>query len=450
MSNPDRLASEAAVGARVLAVLPGIDAGAGAEQSFAATAAAIVASGIDLHLAVLTHRHGLVGEVEAAGVTVHTRVPRSATDSAVPTASSPSGFRAGGSLIERTRWLGSLIDELQPDVVHATLFEAQMPAQLDRIGRRARFWRGTNPPPLIVTWASTLYGPERAVEMGSSAWKLRVLRWIEIAVARASGTIFHAVTPGTGSVNASRLAVPASRVRVVERGRPDPTQRRAADAAEQIRRSLCVDPAVVAAIDLRDSNNSDRGEDGRGSEARGVLVVALGRHERAKGYDRLLDAAMALLPMRPNLVVAIAGRDGGDSPRLRAHPVFDSFGDRCVLLGHRADVADLLAAADIVACTSLREGAAGSLIEAMSAGRAICSVELPSLDGILIDGQNSATASPDRFAERLAVLVDDRVLRDRLGAAGRTTYEERFTVEASAARMAEMYRAVTQNARSDR
>lgn len=419
MSSSSDSTRDAGSALRVLAVLPGIDAGAGAEQSFAATAAGIVADGVDLHLALLTDRHGLVDQVESAGVTVHTRVPRSDEDVASPAASSPQGFQAGGSLVERTRWLGSLIDELQPDVVHATLFEAQMPAQLDRIWRRVQFWKRSAAPALVVTWASTLYGPERAIEMGSGAWKLGVLRWIEIAVARASGTIFHAVTPGTGTVNRARLAVPPSRVKAVERGRPDPVRQtdRDGDGATQIRRSLGIDPT-------------------------GVLVVAVGRHERAKAYDRLLDAAMELMSTRADLFVAIAGRDGGDSPRLRAHPVFAAFPDRVWLLGHRSDVDDLLAAADIVACTSLREGAAGSLIEAMSASRAICSVELPSLDGILVNGQNAATASPEQFTQRLGHLVDDRSARDRLGAAGRDTYERRFTVEASAGRMAELYRSV--------
>lgn len=405
---------------RVLAVLPGIDAGAGAEQSFAATAKRIVDGGVDLHLALLTDRFGLVGAVQDAGVVVHSRVPLPDTadlaSATMPASAADRGFRAGGSLIERTRWLGSLIDELRPDVVHATLFEAQLPAQIDRMWRRVRLWRRTPPAPLIVTWASTLYGPERAVEMGSNAWKLRVLRWIEVVVGRASGTHFHAVTEGTATINAARLKVSADRVSVVQRGRPNLSGPGQADARARIRESL-------------------------GLRSDDVFVLSIGRHERAKAYDRLLDAAVTLMPARPNLFAAIAGRDGGDSARLRQHPVFQQFSDRCVLLGHRSDIGDLLSAADIVACTSLREGAAGSLIEAMSAGRAICSVELPSLAGILVDDQNAATAAADRFGQRLADLVDDPALRDRIGAAGRATYEHRFTVDASAEHMAELYRA---------
>ncbi|HEY9378601.1 MAG TPA: hypothetical protein VIQ02_16105, partial [Jiangellaceae bacterium] len=86
---------------------------AGAEQSLVSLAPHLVARGIDLHVAYLVERNDLRDDLEQAGIPV-----RSLADGAT----------------SRRHWLArttDLISELQPAVVHTTLFEA------DLAGRRA-------------------------------------------------------------------------------------------------------------------------------------------------------------------------------------------------------------------------------------------------------------------------------------------------------------------------
>src|SRR5262249_56594045 len=84
-----------------------------------------------------------------------------------------------------------------------------------------------------------------------------------------------------------------------------------------------------------------------------VLVLVLGALERRKGHAVLLDAARMLAASRPELRYVFAG-DGSQRHVLgeRAREL----GDRVVFAGFRRDVAACLAAADVVALPSLREG----------------------------------------------------------------------------------------------
>ena len=151
---------------RVLAVLPGLNGQGRAEQSFAVTAPLLLAEGAELHLALLTDRRLMVGEVEAAGVRVH-------------------DLSAGRSAIGRVRALASLTGQLRPDLVHATLFDAEVAASLAVLPTRT---------PLLVTWATTT--PTSVTEGGVAPWKLRVVESAQMTLGRVARTRYHAVTPG--------------------------------------------------------------------------------------------------------------------------------------------------------------------------------------------------------------------------------------------------------------
>jgi len=114
-------------------------------------------------------------------------------------------------------------------------------------------------------------------------------------------------------------------------------------------------------------------------------------------------------------------------------------GDRVHFLGQRDDVSALLACADVVVSSSWREGAAGALIEAMSVGVPIVTVQLDSLIGVIRNDVNGLMVSRDRLAESIEMVLNDADLAKRLGAGSRKQYEERFTLERSAARMSEIY-----------
>lgn len=104
----------------------------------------------------------------------------------------------------------------------------------------------------------------------------------------------------------------------------------------------------------------------------GLDVLVLARLAEQKGLDTLLDAAARLRDSTTPIRIRIAG-DGPLreqlSTRIRAEEL------PVDLLGHRADVPALLAAADLVVSSAIWEGQPVGLQEALRAGRAIVATD---------------------------------------------------------------------------
>jgi glycosyltransferase involved in cell wall biosynthesis len=104
----------------------------------------------------------------------------------------------------------------------------------------------------------------------------------------------------------------------------------------------------------------------RGAAAAGrPVVLAAGRLAAQKGFGTLLEAAVAWRDLVPVPLLAIAG-DGPLAAELRARAV--GLGVDVAFLGHRDDVAGLLAAAAVFALPSRWEGQPLVLQEALRAG----------------------------------------------------------------------------------
>ena len=362
--------------------MPGLDADGGAEQSLAALLPRLVDAGHSVHLAVLSDRQALVPLFERSGAVVH-------------------DLSSAGGTAGRTRALRDVVRAVRPDVVHATLYDAAVPAQV--VSRLTGV-------PVLVTWAVTLYDPGHFAESGVPPAKLRAAQAVEAGLARAAGTRFHAVTAGVARVNCGTLRVPADRVRVAERGRPEPR----CTAADDVPRP-------------------------EGLPVAGRIVLAVGRQEPQKGYTGLLEVFDRLADHLPDVHLAVAGREGNDTARLQAAHRAMRHGDRVHLLGQRSDVPELLANADVVVCSSKREGAAGALIETMAAGVPVVTVELDGLEGVVVDDLNGLVVPRSQLGAGLERVLGDAALSARLGSGGRAFYEEHYSLDAAAARLADTY-----------
>lgn len=86
-----------------------------------------------------------------------------------------------------------------------------------------------------------------------------------------------------------------------------------------------------------------------------------------------------------------------------------------------ARMASLLAAADVVLnCSSSEGGMANSILEALALGRAVLASDIDGNRSLVADGVTGLLFRDEaEFADRAARLVEDPVLRGRLGAAGR-------------------------------
>lgn len=153
----------------------------------------------------------------------------------------------------------------------------------------------------------------------------------------------------------------------------------------------------------------------------GDLVVTVARLAPQKGLDTLVAAAAEAAVRRPGLVWLVAG-DGPGHDDLTAR--IAASGAPVRLLGRRGDVADLMAAADVVASTAVWEGQPLAVQEALALGAAVVATDAGGTREVTGD---AAVLVPVGDAPALAAAVAD-VLSDparrdllRAAAAARAT-----------------------------
>jgi teichuronic acid biosynthesis glycosyltransferase TuaC len=127
------------------------------------------------------------------------------------------------------------------------------------------------------------------------------------------------------------------------------------------------------------------------------LVLFVGRLDTAKGIEELLEAFASLVSRRPNLRLAFVG-DGPGSGHLRSKAKHLALGDRITLKGacSSPEVAQWLAAANVLALPSYNEGYPNVVIEALSCGRPVIATNVGGIlellneeSGILIAPRDS-------------------------------------------------------------
>ncbi len=310
---------------RVLYVIDSLDRPGGAEQALASMAPGLVAGGVDLHVASLTERDGLQPDLIAAGARLH----------AV----------GGATRAARTREVAGLVRRLRPDLVHTTLFEA------DLAGRSGAALART---PVVSSLVNVAYGPEHLADPGLSAAKVRAAQAADAATCQVVRR-FHALTEHVATVMSRRLLIRESRVQVMPRGRS-----RARLGERSPERRAAVRSALGLAPDA-------------------PMIVAAARHEHQKGLDVLVEALASVRRTHPDAQLVVAGREGVTTDLLRATAERDGTTAAVHLLGARTDVPDLVAAADVFVAPSRWEGLGSAVVEAMGIGTPIVASDVAAI-----------------------------------------------------------------------
>jgi len=168
-----------------------------------------------------------------------------------------------------------------------------------------------------------------------------------------------------------------------------------------------------------------------------LLLLAVGRLSREKGFDLLVEAFDSLRRSHPEFDVQllIAG-DGPLRAEIQASIERRGLSGSARLLGGVRPIEPLIAAADIFVLTSRYEGFPNVLVEAMSLGKAVVSVDCPfGPSEIISDSENGLlvrTREPVALAAAMAALLRDPVLRSRLGEVAARDCE-RYRIEKIAA-----------------
>jgi glycosyltransferase involved in cell wall biosynthesis len=313
------------------------------------------------------------------------------------------------SVAGRVAALRQLIRSEHPDVVHTTLFESNLVGRLAAIGRRTI---------VVTSLVNTPYDSIRHQNSDIHPLKFAAVRLIDALTSRYLTHHFHAISEAVKDAAVNTLHLSPERITTIERGR----EGRAGAPGEDERRKARLRLGLSSADEV---------------------IVNVGRQEYQKGQRYLVEAMVDVVRRRPRAVLLIAGRPGHQSAALEQIQRNASLGSRIRLLGHREDVPDVLASADIFAFPSLYEGLGGALIEAMASGLPIVASRIPATECVVEEGGNAllverAWVRP--LANAIVDLLDDRGRRDAFGRRSRQIFEERFTLDRCTGRMVDFYR----------
>lgn len=170
------------------------------------------------------------------------------------------------------------------------------------------------------------------------------------------------------------------------------------------------------------------------------LVLAVGRLASQKDYDTMLGAAAHWAGRSPRPLLVIAGT-GPERERLQR--VIDGERLDVVLLGHRDDVPDLLAAADVFVLTSTWEARALVVQEAMRAGLPVVATAAGGVPELVGDAAELVPpVNPAAVASAVVGLLDDDRRRGGLSRRGRELAASWPDEDDTARQVAAVYREV--------
>ncbi|MGN6167549.1 MAG: glycosyltransferase [Solirubrobacteraceae bacterium] len=167
------------------------------------------------------------------------------------------------------------------------------------------------------------------------------------------------------------------------------------------------------------------------------IALTCARLDPQKCHAALLRAAADV----PDTVFVFAG-EGPQRSALQRQAVELGIADRVRFLGFRADVPQLLAAADVFALPSAYEGSPLAVLEAMAAARPVVGSAIGGTDELINDGVTGLLVRPgdhSALVQALARLVSDPELRRTLGRRAQKRAVSEFEAEAMARRVMRVY-----------
>jgi glycosyltransferase involved in cell wall biosynthesis len=282
---------------------------------------------------------------------------------------------------------------LRPDVVFTSSVDAQVIGQL--IAARAQV-------------------PHVTVEHGGTGLPRALHR--RLLVRLVAPRIDRVVAVSSSQLaELARLGFRSARITVIPNGIPAPT---AARPRTEVRAELDVADDDVLAL----------------------LVATLRPEKRAGDFVEAVGRAHAREPRLQGLVV------GGGPELERVRSLAAGPAGVVRVLGERSDVADLIAAADVVCLTSAFEGLPISVLEAMALSRPLVATRVGGIPDAVEDGRSGRLVPPgdtDAFAEALVALARAPALRRAMGETALAAYRKHFTLEAMADRYADLLAALS-------
>ncbi|HWP80318.1 MAG TPA: glycosyltransferase [Candidatus Acidoferrum sp.] len=306
------------------------------------------------------------------------------------------GLPKGGKMAPRLRAAGAQVIEL--DIAGDVSFSRGDIGAMRRLIKRIR--------PDIVHSHGCLTG-RIAAQLAGGCKTVYTKHTLGGGGGRAAGLVNAAVTDMAVAVSQAAAreleaaGLPKKKLRVVYNGcRPVPEMSRA---------------AARAAFGLSEDD---------------LVTVCVARLEPVKNHAGLLRG----------FEIAAAGRENAKLLLVGGGSLYGKLGGGAIYTGELADITAAYRAADVFALVSLSENLPLTLIEAMSAGLPCLVTPVGGVPEVADAGTALFTGrGGDEIAAGLRQLFEDGDLRARLGAAGRSLWEEKFTVEGYARNLDRVY-----------
>jgi glycosyltransferase involved in cell wall biosynthesis len=171
----------------------------------------------------------------------------------------------------------------------------------------------------------------------------------------------------------------------------------------------------------------------------------IGRFDRAKGIDVLLDALVDV----PEATLLLVG-EGDEEPALRAQVARLALDDRVEFRAWSDDARAELDAVDVFVLPSRSESFPLTVLEAMIVALPVVASDVGSVSEAVVDGKTGLLVPPDdapALSAALRSLADDPELRARMGRAGREVANGRFDVPTMTRQYEALYVALTESRR---
>jgi len=181
-------------------------------------------------------------------------------------------------------------------------------------------------------------------------------------------------------------------------------------------------------------------------------IGCFGRVRAQKGSDVFVDAICALLPRYPDftavMVGAITPEQAMFANDLKKRIEAAGLGSRIVITGELSieEVQRWYRRLTIYAFTSRNEGFGLTLIEAMSVGAALVASRAGAAELVVEDGMTGVLTPPgdvDALVKALEPLMRNPASAAAMGERGRARVLEKFSLDAEASRIAEIYRNIS-------
>jgi glycosyltransferase involved in cell wall biosynthesis len=192
---------------------------------------------------------------------------------------------------------------------------------------------------------------------------------------------------------------------------------------------------IYNGVEIIENNHTDklRIKKALGLDLDKYTITMLANISAVKGHKYLLAAASQIIKKNKSVQFLLVGKgENGYEQDLRL--LADRLGikDNIIFAGFRSNISEILSISDVSVLSSTSEGLSNAILEYMSAGNPVVATDAGGNRELVVDGVTGFLVppqNPDALACSISKLLEDKNLRQEMGANGRERAEVYFSKE---------------------